>query len=296
MALIGLLAAILLLMPITGLAAEMVVLGKDHMVEQGENLLDLARANGLGYVEIVAANPGVDPWIPAAGTRILLPVDHVVPPAPRRGIIINVADMRLYFHGDGATQPISFPVGIGKEGWTTRASISRVVGKRKDPTWYVPPSVRAERPELPPVVAPGPDNPLGRYSLDLDASSIRIHGTNRPDGVGRRVSHGCFRLYPEDIERLYPLVAVGTPVTVIDRPAKLAWIEDDLYLEIHPSPTQADDIETHWRLSVEPLPGLDDLVTQAAAGRLERIDWDMVALAQAERRGMPVRITTRPTP
>lgn len=288
---IGLLAAILVLLPMAGLASDMVVLGQEHMVGQGENLLDLARANGLGYVEIVAANPGVDPWVPLPGTRVLLPIDHLVPPAPKRGLIVNIADMRLYFHVAGAAQPISFPVGIGKEGWTSGAWVTRVVGKRKDPTWYVPPSVRAERPDLPPVVAPGPDNPLGRYSLDLEAAGIRIHGTNRPDGVGRRVSHGCFRLYPEDIERLYPLVPLGTPVTIVDQPVKLAWIEDDLYLEIHPSAAQADEIERHWRASVEPLPGLKDQVTHAAAGRLERIDWDMVAQAEAERRGMPVRIT-----
>jgi len=209
-------------------------------VAEGETLLDIARAHDLGYNEITAANPGVDPWLPAPGSTVTLPTRFVLPAAPRRGIIVNLAEMRLYYYpeaGDDARTVMTFPIGIGQEGWTTPLGVTRIVGKIKDPSWTVPASIREERERLgdplPAVVPPGPDNPLGTHALRLGMTSYLIHGTNKPYGIGRRTSHGCLRLYPEDIEILYRQVAVDTPVWIIDQPYKLGRDQGTLVLEAH---------------------------------------------------------------
>ena len=187
---------------------------------------EIARTYGLGFDELVAANPGVDPWLPGAGTRIILPTRFVLPEAPHEGLVLNIAAKRLYHFvpaADGApAQLVTYPMGIGRVGWATPTGSSEVIAKATDPAWYVPASVRAEHREagdpLPAVVPPGPDNPLGRHVLKLDLPGYLIHGTNQPYGVGMRVSHGCVRLYPEDIEALYAVVPLGTPVTIVNQP------------------------------------------------------------------------------
>ncbi|MEW5727907.1 MAG: L,D-transpeptidase family protein [Pseudomonadota bacterium] len=258
---------------------------------EGDTLPDLARANGLGYVELVAANPGVDPWRPRPGHPVVLPVAHLAPelPAP---LVVNLGDMRLYHRRHGGSIA-SFPIGIGRDGWELAAGMSTtVVRKRERPTWVPPASIRAEKPWLPASVPPGPDNPLGEYSLDLGLGLIRIHGTNRPDGVGRRVSHGCIRLYPEDIARLFPDIAVGTAVAVVDQPAKLAWLDDgELWLEIHPSQDQADAVEYRRPLPRHEVARLEERVLAAAGAEAARIDWGLVAWAEETRLGVPVRVT-----
>lgn len=209
-------------------------------VAAGETLLDIARAHGLGYNEITAANPGIDPWLPPPASTVMLPTRFILPSAPRRGIIINLAEMRLYYYPPPANdQPVvlTFPIGIGQEGWTTPLGITEVVSKVKDPPWTVPPSIRAEHERegnpLPAIVPPGPDNPLGNYALRLGLTSYLIHGTNKPYGIGRRASHGCIRLYPEDIEVLFQQVAVSTAVWIINQPYKLGLDTGRLYLEAH---------------------------------------------------------------
>jgi L,D-transpeptidase ErfK/SrfK len=209
-------------------------------VAEGETLLDIARAHDLGYNEISAANPGLDPWLPAPGSTVFLPTRYVLPAAPRRGIIVNLAEMRLYYYPEtgGAERVVmTFPIGIGQEGWTTPLGITRIVGKIKDPSWTVPASIREEHDRLgdplPGVVPPGPDNPLGAYAMRLGMTSYLIHGTNKPYGIGRRTSHGCIRLYPEDIETLFQQVPVATPVWVIDQPYKLGRDHGKLLLEAH---------------------------------------------------------------
>ncbi len=262
-----------------------------HVVEEGETLLDIARDHDLGFVELRAANPGIDAWVPAPGTKLVLPTAHLLPEAPRGWIVINLAEQRLYFLGSPVGRVMTFPVGIGKCGWETPIGRTEIVGKREGPTWVPPPSIRAEQPELPEAVPPGPDNPLGAFSLDLGWAGYVIHGTNRPYGVGRRVSHGCIRLYPEDMEVLFPAVAVRTPVKVVDQPVKLGWSGGDLYLEVHPTQSQADEIEAFGRFTPARLPGLDDRVLGAAAGQAARLDWGLVREIAQRRRGTPVRVT-----
>lgn len=260
-------------------------------VADGETLLDLARSNGLGFVEMIAANPGVDPWLPGKGRSVVLPTTHLPPDAPPRGLVVNLGDMRLYYFYHPDADPLSFPIGVGKAGWELAEGTTRVAGKRHRPAWHVPPSIRRENPRLPAVVPPGPNNPLGDYSLDLASAGIRIHGTNRPYGVGRRVSHGCIRLYPEEIAALYPMVPVGTPVTVVDQPAKLGWRHGHLWLEVHPGGRQADELEDRRPMTPLLIAGMADKVARAAGGRADEVDWDLVRRAVEERRGYPVRIT-----
>ncbi|MGK2925138.1 MAG: L,D-transpeptidase family protein [Lysobacterales bacterium] len=211
-------------------------------------LVDFARHYNLGLDELRLANPGVDTWLPGEGTPIFLPTESVIPDVPREGLVLNLPSMRLlYFmpatgqggeRGETAWSVASHPVGIGREGWETPVGEATVTSKAREPTWYPPASVRAEHAEmgdpLPGVVPPGPDNPLGGHVLGLSLPGYLIHGTNKPPGVGMRVSHGCVRLYPEDIEALYGQVPIGTPVRIIDQPALAGWRDGELYLEVHP--------------------------------------------------------------
>ncbi|MBC7950650.1 MAG: L,D-transpeptidase family protein [Rhodospirillaceae bacterium] len=268
-----------------------VLMAELHRVQAGENLLDLARSSDVGYVELLAANPGADPWLPRAGGEILLPTSHLSPPGlDRAPLVINLGDMRLYWRGPDGTVD-SFPVGIGQDGRSLEPTLTRVVGKRHNPVWVPPPSIRAEKPDLPERVLPGPDNPLGEYSLDLALGLVRIHGTNLPDGVGRRVSHGCLRLYPEDIAKLYPQIAMGTPVLIVDEPVKLAWLDGELWLEIHPTPAMADSIEARRPAEPPPVTDLEARITALAGEQAPRVDWKMVGWTESHRLGIPVRIT-----
>ena len=255
-----------------------------------DTLLDLARAHNLGFVEMVAANPGVDPWVPGAGTEILLPTAHILPAGPRDGLLLNLVDMRLYFFPkNGAVE--SFAIGTGRDAWNTPLGVTRIVRKTPNPTWYVPKSIRAQEPDLPASVPPGPDNPLGAFAMYLGWHSYLIHGTNKPDGVGRRVSHGCVRMYPEGIAALYPQVPVGTRVTVVAQAAKVGRRAGELLLEVHPSLAQADEIEeNNGRFTPERIPQIIDLVTTAAGADADAVDWDKVHSAVAERRGYPIPI------
>ncbi len=255
-----------------------------------DSLVDLARAHGLGYTEIVTANPGIDPWVPGADREIVLPKAHILPEGPRDGILINLADQRMYvFRPDGKTID-SVPLGIGNEGWDTPQGSTRVVRKKKNPTWYVPKSVREDQPELPAIVRPGPDNPLGSRAVYLGWPAYLFHGTNKPFGVGRRVSHGCVRLYPEDIERLYDRIKIGTPVTVIDQAMKIARIDDELWLEIHPNQKQSDEVEQTGKLSPAKPPEFEFRLIDAAGDAADRIDWDMAKQVARQRRGTPVQV------
>ncbi len=215
---------------------------------------DIARAYGLGYDELVAANPGVDPWLPGEGTAILLPTQYILPFGLREGLVLNVAAKRLFYFppvavGDPA-RVVTYPMGIGRVGWNTPLGDTKVIGKATDPSWYVPTSVRQEHARrgdpLPAVVPPGPDNPLGRHALRLQMPSYLIHGTNKPYGVGMRVSHGCIRLYPENIEQLYTLVDVGESVLIVNQPYLAAWYKGDIYVEAH-TPLEDDELSAEQR-------------------------------------------------
>lgn len=263
-----------------------------HVARREDTLLDLARDHGLGYTEIVAANPGVDPWLPGEGTRVVLPKAHLLPKAPRKGLLINLADQRLYRFGAEGELIDSSPIGIGSEGRETPTGTTRVRAKRTDPTWYVPASIRRERPELPAAVPPGPDNPLGRHALYLDWPSYLIHGTNEPWGVGRRVSAGCIRLYPEEIARLYPEIEIGTSVRIVDQSVKLGWWQGDLVIEVHPNRRQTDELERSGRFEPALPEELERMVAEAAGDARARVDWSRVEQAGLERRGYPVPVLT----
>jgi L,D-transpeptidase ErfK/SrfK len=256
-----------------------------------DTLLEVARQFDLGYVEIVAANPGTDPWIPGEGTEVILPTVHLAPTAEPEGIVINLADMRLYYFGAPGTEPRSYPIGIGREGLTTPVGSTEVMRKQKDPTWHPTARMRAEDPTLKEVVPPGRDNPLGSRAMYLGWSTYLIHGTNKPLGIGRRSSSGCIRMYPEDAEELFDLVSVGTKVTVVDQPIKLGWIDGELFIEAHPSQQQADQLEAHGTFDPELPSGVVDQVVAAAGDEASRLDWSRVRQAALERRGYPIRIT-----
>lgn len=262
-----------------------------HIISAKENLLDIARKAGLGYTEIITANPGIDPWIPREGTVIELPTAHILPNTPHEGIVLNLADQRLYYFPPDGGPVQSFAVGIGREAWSTPMGSTEVVRKKANPTWHVPQSIRADDPTLPEAVPPGPDNPLGRHAIYLGWSGYLLHGTNKPDGVGRRVSHGCVRMYPEGIAKVFAETKIGTKVTVVDQQAKLGWLNGELMLEVHPSQSQADQVESTGRFEPEPVPELEFRVMAFAGEAADRLDWDAIKKAAEERRGIPVQIT-----
>jgi L,D-transpeptidase ErfK/SrfK len=207
-----------------------------------DTLIDIARRNGLGYHDIVRANPDVNIWLPGEGTEVVLPTRFVLPPGPRRGIVLNLAEYRLYYYPEPVEgEPayvMTYPISIGRMDWETPLGSTSVISKVTDPSWYPPQSVRdeheAEGRPLPRIVPPGPDNPLGRYAMRLGIPGYLIHSTNRPAGVGMRVTHGCIRMFPEDIEYLFPNVDVNTPVRIINTPVKMGWFGDELVMEAHP--------------------------------------------------------------
>lgn len=257
-----------------------------------DTLADIARRFNLGFDEIARANPDVDPWLPGEGTRIVLPTQFVLPDAPPEGVVVNVAALRLFYFPkpakDGSRVVMTHPIGIGKVGWATPMGTTKIVSKRKDPWWTPPASVRkehaAEGDPLPARVPPGPDNPLGNRAMNLGWPSYLIHGTNKPAGIGMQVTHGCMRLYPEDIESLFGMVAVGTPVTIVNQPFKAGWQGGRLWVEVHPA--LKEDV-------VEPptLTDLTRLVVEATREALVPVDWSAVQRAFAESRGIPVPVT-----
>lgn len=262
-----------------------------YLTRDEDTLLDVARSNDLGYGQLIAVNGDIDPWLPGAGRRIALPSVYLVPEGPRKGIVINLAEQRLYyFPPDGRTLE-TYPIGVGVEAHLTPLGTTRVVGKDVRPTWYPPPSIREEKPELPEAVPPGPANPLGEYALRLGWPGYLIHGTNKPYGVGRNVSHGCIRLYPEDIKQLFSEVAVGTPVRVIDEEIRLAWVAGELYLAVTQSKQQMDEIDVNQPMTPEVPPDLVDRVAAAAGTQVDRIDWRTVDWIGLKRPSLPLRIT-----
>lgn len=224
-------------------AADERIIGVPQIVfTRAENTFsDLAREYGLGYDELVDANPGIDPWLPGENTAVLLPTQYILPDAPLHGVVLNIASKRLFYFpeaADGEPQTVfTYPIGIGRVGWETPLGETRVVSKAVDPSWYVPASVRREHAAagdpLPAIVPPGPDNPLGNRVLKLGLPGYLIHGTNQPYGVGMRVSHGCVRLYPENIETLFTMVGVDESVMLVNQPILTAWLNGEFYLEGH---------------------------------------------------------------
>jgi len=280
----------------TGVLGEVQVTQSRHE----DTLADIARRFDVGYDELIRANPGVDPWLPGEGTRIILPTQWVLPDAPAEGVVVNVAAMRLFYFpkpkkGEQRVV-ITYPIGVGKVGWATPIGSTTVVSKRKNPMWTPPDSVRKEHAKkgdpLPARVPAGPDNPLGAYAMNLGWPSYLIHGTNKPPGVGMRASHGCIRLYPEDIAALFPTIAIGTKVTVVNQPLLYRWQGNNLYVQSYPPVVEGEDE------SVAPPPVVfDDRLanqmwqqTKAHAGA---VNWDLVKRVVTQTKGISVPVTKR---
>jgi L,D-transpeptidase ErfK/SrfK len=285
----------------TGVLGELQVTYASHE----DTLPDIARRFNLGFDELVNANPGVDPWLPGEGTRIVLPTQFVLPDAPYEGVVVNLAALRMFYFPkpdqDGRRVVITYPIGIGKVGWATPAGTTKIVSKRKDPYWTPPASVRkehaAEGDPLPARVPPGPDNPLGNRAMNLGWPSYLIHGTNKPAGVGLRASHGCIRMYPEDVLLLFDMVAVGTKVTVVNQPIVYRWQGDSLYVQSYPpheelleaktkkKSTQATAVHTH----------LDEKLAAKMRKRADphggAIDWTVTDQVISDARGVAVPVS-----
>ena len=270
------------------------VVGEPQIVftQDTDTFSDLAREYGLGYDELVAANPGIDPWLPGSNTPILLPTQYVLPDTPRNCFVLNIGSKRLFYYpavADGdPVQVMTYPIGIGRVGWETPLGDTKVVAKARDPHWYVPWSVQKEHREmgdpLPSIVPPGPDNPLGSHVLKLEMPGYLIHGTNQPYGVGMRVSHGCVRLYPENIELLYSMVEIGEPVSIINEPFLLGRLNGELYLESH-SPLEDDTTTPEERLQK-----VLDKARNASGAFIEHSEQGYARAIAGDARGVPVRV------
>lgn len=259
-----------------------------------DTLVHIGRDFNVGFVEMRAANPHLDPWIPGAGARVVVPTMHLLPDAPHDSVVINLAEMRLYYYRSPYEAPLTFPIGIGRDGLRTPVGVTKVLSKKVNPTWTPTARMREEDPTLPAVVPPGPDNPMGTHALYLGFDTIRIHGTNKPYGIGRRVSSGCIRMFPEDIGRFYDMVPVGAKVTVVDQPIKAAWIDDELYLEVHPTQEQATIMEREGAIPDYQLSERDLAYIMRVAGKdVEKLDWPAIRKVVKERRGYPVKIADK---
>jgi len=263
-----------------------------------DTLTDIARRFNVGYEEILRANPGVDPWLPGAGREIVVPTQYILPNAERKGIVINIPQMRLFYFPTpkrGEKQTVmTFPIGIGKVGWRTPEGVTKIVRRQKDPTWRPTPSILKEHrengEELDAVIGPGPDNPLGRYAFYLGWPSYMIHGTNKPAGVGLRSSHGCLRLYPEDIAVLFQAAPIGTQVRAVNQPFVFGWQGDDLNMQAFGA---MEDDSRDWAKAERKLlsKSLGTSIQKELKKRNEEVSWDAISKLAHEPRGIPVSIS-----
>jgi L,D-transpeptidase ErfK/SrfK len=274
-----------------------------------ETLLEIARRHGLGYQEIVSANPDVDPWLPGENTEVVLPTRFVLPSGPRRGIVLNLPEYRMYYYPESAAGEaaivMTFPMSIGRMDWETPLGRTSVVAKVRNPSWYPPDSIRAEHAAegdpLPRIVPPGPDNPLGEHAMRLGLPGYLIHGTNRPAGVGMRVTHGCIRMYPEDIGFLFGEVPLNTPVRIVNDPVKIGWDGDELVVEVHatleflPMPAVPGENGPEVSEVVALPPPVRDAMTAlteqfvlATSSRPAELDWDIAEELLERADGIPV--------
>jgi len=276
------------------------VIGEVQYIETRyeDTLLEIGRRHGVGYEEIVNANPGVNPWVPGAGVRVAIPSRFILPAAPREGIVVNLAEHRLYYYPrvkEGETPVVqTYAVSVGKADWRTPLGVTRIVNKRERPTWYPPESVRAEHAAqgrfLARAIPPGPDNPLGEFAmrLGLPGGAYLIHGTNKPSGVGMPVTHGCIRMFPEDIESVFRQVPVDTRVEIVHQPSKMGWLDGNLYLEVHAAEEGEQDAEVH---------SLTHLTRSLVAATQERpisLDWKHAETVFLKASGLPEPLSHAP--
>ncbi len=258
-----------------------------------DDLLDIALRYDLGQNEIVQLNPDVDRWLPAMDSVIKLQNTRLLPDSEPSGVILNLPEFRLYYFpkatDNSPANVITHPVSVGRQDWETPLGKTKVTAKKKNPAWRPPESIKKEHAEkgdpLPDVVPAGPDNPLGLYAMRLGIPGYLIHSTNKPFGVGLRVSHGCVRMYPKDIETLFPLIKVGTPVSIINQPIKVGWLEGSLYIEIH-APLEEHQYDDLLSIAL-------DLIEINNNGELPIIDGKLLKQAIIEKRGSPIKIYTQ---
>lgn len=281
------------------------VIGRLEFTDAGrdDTLLDIARRYDIGQNEITLANPTVDRWMPKDNSRVIIPSRYVLPKAERKGIVINLPEMRMYYFPE--TKPgqrqtmITHPISVGRMDWRSPLGMTRIVSKQTDPSWTPPESIKkealADGRVLPDVIPGGPDNPLGRYAMRLGTAGYLIHSTNKPYGVGMRVTHGCIRMYPEDIEGLYADIPVGTTVNLVNQPIKLGWLAGALFLELHP-PLEEDEplYQDYLQRVLDAV--ADMLAEQPDSPELNadrRLSLSGAALRQAveEKSGIPIQIT-----
>ncbi|MEM1432983.1 MAG: L,D-transpeptidase family protein [Pseudomonadota bacterium] len=251
-----------------------------------DTLAAIARRAGVGFAALQRANPTLDPWLPGADAAVLLPTATLLPPGARDGILINLAERRLYYFDGKTNQVFIYPVGIGRREFPTPLVQTRTVLRIHQPSWTPTESIRREHAArgdiLPHTMPPGPDNPMGEYAIKLAAPGLFIHGTNQPLGVGGRVSHGCLRLYPEHIRKLANAVPNGTPVRIMNEPYKVAWHGDGLYLEVHPDESKGATLSRMVGRVI------------AATGTVSaQVDWPLATATARAAAGIPVRIGQR---
>jgi L,D-transpeptidase ErfK/SrfK len=280
----------------TGVIGELQV----TFAREEDTIADIARRFDLGFDEVLRANPGVDPWLPGDGTRIVLPTQFVLPDAPPEGLVVNVAALRVFYFPkagkDGRRVVQTYPIGIGKVGWATPVGSTKIVSKRKDPWWTPPASVRREHAEngdpLPAKVPPGPDNPLGAFAMNLGWPSYLIHGTNKPAGVGLRASHGCIRMYPEDIAAVFDQIPVGTKVKVVNQPLLYRWHGDSLYVQSYPPHEETLDGKTEEEQQHAVFNDrIADRMWQRVKPHGGAIDWPVTRQVVTDMRGIAVPVS-----
>ena len=255
-----------------------------------DTFADLGKVHDLGYLEMVAANPGVDAWLPGEGTEIILPTRYILPPGPREGVVINLAEYRLYYYPPGGKVVHTFPLGIGREGWGSPIAHTTITAKTPNPGWTPPASIRAEHAAdgdpLPAYVPPGPNNPLGPFKFTLGTPGYLIHGSNKKFGIGMRVSHGCFRMLNNNVLELAKMAPVGTSVRIVNEPYKFGVSGGKIYLEAHEPLSDSGEpsvVDKHTAV-INAL-----LKNEQLAGSM-RLDWDMVREVVASEDGMPIEI------
>lgn len=266
---------------------------KIYVARDGDTFASIGEANSLGFVALRAANPDIAPWELKAGDEVILPSRVILPDdAPHSGLVINIGEMRLYDFTQSKTEPKIYAIGIGREGLTTPPGTYHIGAKVKDPVWRPTERMLEEDPKLKPVVPAGPENPLGPYALYLEGTLYRIHGTNKPWGVGRRASSGCIRMYNGDIENVFKHVPVKTPVTIISEPIKVTSQDGALFLEAHPDEHMADAYENDFLTNFEVPDGTLQMIMNKAGDLRGKIDWPKVRDVLVTRPGYPVKITS----
>ena len=275
---------------------------KHVTADRDDTLLGLGRRHGIGYEEMRRANPSVDVWLPGAGAAIVIPSRYVLPEAPREGIVVNIAEMRLYYYpepADGDTPQVeTYPISVGRMDWNTPLGESRITEKTEDPYWFPPQSILTERAEqgrpLPDAVPPGPQNPLGRHKmrLDIPGGAYLIHGTNDPRGIGMRVTHGCIRMFPEDVESLFSRVASGETVRIVNQPVKAGWAIGRLLIEAHPVlPPEAEN--AYDPMNPPPMRDAIKAIATVIDRGAARVDHQRLGRVVEAASGMPAVISRR---